>query len=110
MKRKMEDHTAYRKLYQEAISTYKPEYIIGLDEVGWGSIAGSLGLGCAVYRADYVNSKLKIRDSKKYSTSKAREKAFFQVKGTARYTKYLSIPVGESLASDMALFIGSLQR
>lgn len=49
------------------------KYLIGLDEVGWGTIAGDLCIGCVIIAKDLlldfpIEGKLsKIRDSKKLS-------------------------------------------
>jgi len=67
------------------LSEYKPEYIIGLDEVGWGATAGPVAVGCAVYKVGYTNKG--IRDSKSYS-EKTRQKAFALVHSTAEYVGY----------------------
>jgi len=84
-KRKMEDNQSKTYL-QQLIEEHKPEYIIGMDEVGWGAIAGPLVIACAVYKSDYKNPK--IRDSKTYSSHNARLKAFDLVQDTAVYVAY----------------------
>lgn len=49
-----------------------PEYdfIIGIDEVGWGAIAGPVVLAGAVLPCEY--SDLKLKDSKRFSTRQSR--------------------------------------
>lgn len=71
-------------LYATALATHKPEYIIGIDEVGWGCIAGPLILGCAVYKPEFSHPK--VKDSKAYTTEKSRESALEVVNSTAVYT------------------------
>lgn len=60
------------------------QYVIGIDEVGWGAIAGPLILGCVVYKVDFADPK--IKDSKAFTTERSREKAFDLVMKTAVYT------------------------
>lgn len=68
------------------VTKYNPEYIIGIDEVGWGAIAGPLVCACAVYKVGYKNAKL--RDSKTYTTERARERAFALVQESAEFVAY----------------------
>lgn len=82
-KRVVRDHRLLN-LYATALATHEPEYIIGLDEVGWGCIAGPLILGCTVYKPDFSHPK--IKDSKAYTTEKSREKSVEVVQATALYT------------------------
>lgn len=84
-KRKMTTKVSTGPL-DEIIRQLKPEYIIGLDEVGWGAIAGPLVVACAIYKPDFTH--VRIRDSKKYSTNKVRERAFEIVQETAAYVSY----------------------
>lgn len=79
-------------MLSELLSKHKPEYIIGIDEVGWGAFAGPVGVGCAVYPVGYENKK--IRDSKKY-TEKSRLEAYALVHSTACFTDYATISVRE---------------
>lgn len=76
----------------EILSTTKPEYIIGMDEVGWGAIAGPIVVACAVYKPDWSHEK--VRDSKKYASDKTREKAFDIVQSTTAYVGYYEISPG----------------
>lgn len=50
----------------------KCSYVIGVDEVGWGSIAGPLVVVAAVVPWDFVNPG--IKDSKRYTTHNSRAK------------------------------------
>lgn len=68
-------------LYKTAVEKHNPTFVIGIDEVGWGALAGPLVLGCVVYKTDFQNPK--IKDSKAYTTEKAREKAYELVQETA---------------------------
>lgn len=72
-------------MLSELLATHKPEYIIGIDEVGWGAISGPVAVGCAVYKVGYTNKG--IRDSKSYS-EKTRQKAFVLVHSTAEWVGY----------------------
>lgn len=83
-------HRRSKSMLSELLSKHKPEYIIGIDEVGWGAIAGPVGVGCAVYKVGYENKK--IKDSKKY-TEKSRLSAFALVHSTACYTDYEAVSV-----------------
>lgn len=79
-------------MLSELLSKHKPDYIIGIDEVGWGALAGPVGVGCAVYPVGYENHK--IKDSKKY-TEKSRLSAYALVHSTACFTDYIAITVQE---------------
>lgn len=48
-----------------------PKYIIGVDEVGYGSWAGPVVVCAALVRADWHDDR--VRDSKKYNSRAARE-------------------------------------
>lgn len=91
-RRKMEKTPSQTEL-DKFIDELKPEYIIGIDEVGWGAIAGPIVVACAVYKTGYSNGK--IKDSKAYSTKKSREKGFQLVQDTAEYVSYKEATVGE---------------
>lgn len=59
-------------------SIKKPKYIIGIDEVGRGPLAGPVAVGAVAINSDVYNSRLKkefkgIRDSKKLSEKKRGE-------------------------------------
>ncbi|NBU69950.1 MAG: ribonuclease HII [Bacteroidetes bacterium] len=80
-------------MYKAALSTHTPEYVIGIDEVGWGCIAGPLVLGCAVYKPEFSHPK--VKDSKAYTTEKSREAGLEVVKKTALYAKVHTVSVHE---------------
>lgn len=84
-KRKMVATTTQGPL-DSILQELKPEYIIGIDEVGWGAIAGPVVVACAVFKPDWQHPK--VRDSKKYTSEKAREKAFAIVQEHAEYIGY----------------------
>lgn len=71
-------------MLSELLATHRPDYIIGVDEVGWGAISGPVVVGCAVYQVGYINKG--IRDSKSFS-EKTRQKAFALVHDTAEYVE-----------------------
>lgn len=81
------------------------DYIIGIDEVGWGAIAGPLVLGCVVLRPD---QHLGVKDSKAYSTERAREKAAQVVMTESEYRNVFAYSahrmdlIGASAARDIA--------
>lgn len=58
------------------------DYIIGIDEVAWGAIAGPLVLGCVVLKPNHM---LGVKDSKAYTTEKARNKAAELIYKDAEY-------------------------
>lgn len=58
----MSDH------HRDTINQYK--FVIGIDEVGWGAVAGPLVLAAAVFPTQFQHAK--IKDSKKFTTHKAR--------------------------------------
>ena len=88
----MKRYRRSKSMLSELLSKHKPEYIIGIDEVGWGAIAGPVGVGCAVYKVGYENKK--IKDSKKY-TENSRLSAYSLVRSTACFTDYIAISVQE---------------
>ena len=63
------DYQRYVKLLAE----YKPEVIVGFDETGNGAIAGPLCVGACALDPTFAE---KVRDSKKYLSDAAREKAY----------------------------------
>lgn len=91
-KRKMTKQESTSPL-EELIAKHSPEYIIGIDEVGWGAIAGPVVVACAVYKVDFTDKR--IRDSKTYTTGNAREKACKIVHETAVYVGYHEVSCGE---------------
>lgn len=46
----------------------RSEYVIGIDEVGMGALAGPIAVGAVVTRVDWSNEH--VKDSKKYSDNK----------------------------------------
>lgn len=60
--------------YKELLRQHNPKYIIGIDEVGWGAIAGPIVVSAVMLHVDCDSSVLK--DSKKFGSSKAREKVY----------------------------------
>lgn len=76
-KRHRVPHNRYKRkrivtcpLLEDKLSTGSYQYIIGLDEVGWGCIAGPLVVGAVVVPVDAKNPG--IKDSKRYRTGKSR--------------------------------------
>lgn len=57
----------------------KVTHVIGVDEVGWGAIAGPLVVGGCMVPVDDTLDWLSIKDSKKYTTETARETAFINL-------------------------------
>ena len=47
-------------------------HIIGVDEAGWGALAGPISMGAAIVSVKEAES-LDIKDSKKYTTERSRE-------------------------------------
>lgn len=74
---------SYEDKYKNFLEYHKPKYIIGIDEVGWGAIAGPIVVAAVVLPVDYKSSV--IKDSKKFGSSKAREKAYEAVMDEALY-------------------------
>jgi len=59
--------------YTSLLLKHSPEVIVGFDETGNGAIAGPL---CVAACALSLNFSEKVKDSKRYSTERAREKAY----------------------------------
>lgn len=91
-------------LYAQALEHYKPKYVIGLDEVGYGAIVSDVVLGCTVYVVNYQNPA--IKDSKAYTTEKARQAALVQVQKSAKLILLEHITPG---AIDVFGFAESMQ-
>lgn len=73
------DYQKYVKLLLE----YSPKYIVGFDETGNGAIAGPLCVGACALPLDFAD---KVKDSKRYSSDKARATAYELV--TTKALKY----------------------
>lgn len=91
-KTRMPELTHEKHRYKSYLDTHKPKYVIGIDEVAWGSIAGPIHVACTVFPSDHNDTK--IRDSKKITTQKARAKALELVDNSATAIFYGSISVG----------------
>ena len=71
VKRKM--HKTLARLNQDDIKElYGAKFIAGIDDVGTGAVCGAITLGLCILRVD---DRLPVKDSKKYSSVKAREAA-----------------------------------
>lgn len=57
-------------------------FVCGIDESGTGSVAGPMSVGCVVMP---VNAVLDVKDSKKYTTDKARNKAYNLVSSSVEF-------------------------
>lgn len=73
----------YQK-YVDLLVECTPKVIIGFDETGNGAIAGPLCVGACALELDFAE---KVKDSKKYSSDSAREKAYQMVKKHAIESK-----------------------
>lgn len=66
-------------------------HVIGLDEVGWGAIAGPLGVSAVVVPWDFKNPGFK--DSKRYTTNNARIRgAEFAMENVLAHETLFSLP------------------
>ena len=80
-------------------------HIIGIDEAGWGAIAGPLYVGGCIVRVDDDLEWLEVKDSKRYTTERAREIAYanlerWEAEGKLEFTTW-AIPADE-VADDPA--------
>ncbi len=73
----------FSEKFSKYLEEHNPEYIIGIDEVGWGAIAGPLVLGCTVYPTSFSHKR--IKDSKSFTTERSRQNAREVVEATAVY-------------------------
>ncbi len=55
-------------------------HVIGIDEAGWGAIAGPLCVGGCIVRVNDDLEWLIAKDSKKYTTERAREIAYTNIR------------------------------
>lgn len=85
-------------------------HVIGVDECGWGAIAGSLAVGgCLVPVIDGLQW-LAIKDSKRYTTERARDEAYTEVQRHAAENRlyfHVCLETPLQVSSDPA---GSLLR
>lgn len=51
-------------------------HVIGIDEAGWGAIAGPLVVGGVICEIDDYLDYINLKDSKKYTTERSREIAY----------------------------------
>ena len=51
-------------------------HVIGIDETGWGAIAGPLYVGGCIVKIDDDLEFLDIKDSKRYTSQRSREVAY----------------------------------
>lgn len=84
-------HKKLARLSQAGIVSKYPhcKYICSLDETGWGAAASNCTVACVVLPID---SELKVKDSKKYSSEKARRRDAEEVKKQALWYKVVEIP------------------
>lgn len=76
--------------YVELLETRMPKYVVGFDETGNGAVAGPLCVGACALSVDFSE---KVKDSKKYSTDKARKRAYELVIDHAElYRAYMVMP------------------
>lgn len=76
--------------YVDLLVKHSPEFVIGFDETGNGAIAGPLCVGACALPIDFTD---KVKDSKRYSTDKARKKAYDLIASKAiSYTTCMIIP------------------
>jgi ribonuclease HII len=98
-----------RNLLQEYIERYGVTHLIGLDECGYGSLAGPVTVAVAVYPVEVTHIE-GVRDSKKYYSEKSREKAFRTVQDTALYVGYQSASPGNILVDGMSNTLHSILK
>jgi ribonuclease HII len=76
--------------YVDLLVERTPKVIIGFDETGNGAIAGPLCVGACALELDFAE---KVKDSKRYSSDSAREKAYQMVITHAiEYKAFMAYP------------------
>lgn len=76
--------------YIALLKEHTPDYVVGFDETGNGAIAGPLCVGACALKVDFEG---KIRDSKRYSTDKARHRAYKLVASSAEnFQAFMAMP------------------
>ncbi len=96
------NHTKHFKMHinqEQLVQDQNLKYIVGLDECGWGSGAGPLGVGCCILSSF---SDLKVKDSKMYSNERLREAAYLKVKEDMMWGKVECIPAETLNAKGLA--------
>jgi len=79
----------YQK-YVDLLVEHAPKVIIGFDETGNGAIAGPLCVGACALELDFSE---KVKDSKRYSSDSAREKAYQMITEQAiAYKSFMLYP------------------
>jgi len=76
--------------YVDLLVEHAPKVIIGFDETGNGAIAGPLCVGACALELDFSE---KVKDSKRYSSDSAREKAYQMITEQAiAYKSFMLYP------------------
>ena len=76
--------------YKHLLLEHTPEFVVGFDETGNGAIAGPLCVAACALPLTFAH---KVRDSKKYSTDKARERAYKLIQEHAdQYQAFMAMP------------------
>lgn len=76
-KRTSRKHTKVRSMHTNyAFKDSTITHVIGIDECGWGAIAGGLTVGGCVVAVEDDLDWLDVKDSKQYTTQRAREVAY----------------------------------
>jgi ribonuclease HII len=76
--------------YVDLLVEHTPKVIVGFDETGNGAIAGPLCVGACALELDFAE---KVKDSKRYSSDSAREKAYNMVTQEAiAYKSFMAHP------------------
>lgn len=88
-------------------------HVIGIDEAGWGAIAGSLYVGGCIVRVDDDLEWLDVKDSKKYTTERSREIAYAELEhwqSTGKLEFFTASVTAHDVARDPAKALLSVQR
>lgn len=92
-RRRRVTQTSYSaKAYRAFLETHQPKYVIGIDEVAFGSFAGPLVVGAVVLPTEMV---LEVQDSKRYGSRKKLEAAAQLVEAEATSGIIKTVPVEE---------------
>lgn len=103
----MTDATMYvdYQRYVKLLAEYQPEVIVGFDETGNGAIAGPLCVGACALSPDFNEE---VKDSKRYSSSSAREIAYRMVRDNALSQKSFMLNPNDILRLGHAKALESL--
>ena len=113
-KRKSKKHTRVREMTIDyGFVAEGLTHVIGIDEAGWGAIAGPLSVGGVICKISDELEYLDVKDSKKYTTERARDVAYSNImrfQSTKQITSFCWLVEPDEVAQDPGLALNKAQR